>query len=123
MTSWATKSQLVPIWTLNLTIGISESTYQELCRLRGITPKSSLDLQDHEIHLVIQQDSSYPRRNLDATPGTDFEHSSLLLGRPGDPGEYEPWTIKSYEISILTGMLQRGSQENLLVCSDEMRCV
>lgn len=119
-TSWDFVAQLVNYAPPGQYIGISESTYQELCRLRGITPKSSLDLQDHEIHLVIQQDSSYPRRNLDATPGTDFEHSSLLLGRPGDPGEYEPWTIKSYEISILTGMLQRGSQENLLVCSDEM---
>ena len=43
-----------------------------------------------------------------------------MLGRPGDPGEYEPWTVTSYEVSILTGMLQRGNQENLLVCSDEM---
>lgn len=98
----------------------SKSGNQELCKLRGITPQDSLKLGDHEIHLVLQQDSSYPRRNLDATPGATFEHPFLMLGRPGDPGEFEPWTVTSYEVSSLTGMLQRGNQENLLVCSDEM---
>lgn len=119
-TSWDFVAQLVNYAPPGQYIGISESTYQELCKLRGITPQDSLKLGDHEIHLVLQQDSSYPRRNLDATPGATFEHPFLMLGRPGDPGEFEPWTVTSYEVSSLTGMLQRGNQENLLVCSDEM---
>lgn len=119
-TSWDFVAQLVNYTPPGQYIGISENTYQKLCELRGITPQKNLNLSDHEIHLVLQQDSSYPRRNLDATPGATFENPFLMLGRPGDPGEYEPWTVTSYEVSILTGMLQRGNQENLLVCSDEM---
>lgn len=119
-TSWDFVAQLVNYAPPGQYIGISENTYQKLCELRGITPQKNLNLSDHEIHLVLQQDSSYPRRNLDATPGATFENPFLMLGRPGDPGEYEPWTVTSYEVSILTGMLQRGNQENLLVCSDEM---
>ena len=119
-TSWDFVAQLVNYAPPGQYIGISESTYQELCELRGITPQKNMNLGDHKIHLVLQQDSSYPRRNLDATPGATFENPFLMLGRPGDPGEYEPWTVTSYEVSILTGMLQRGNQENFLVCSDEM---
>lgn len=119
-TSWDFVASLVNYAPPGQYIGISESTYQQLCELRGITPQKNLNLGDHKIHLVLQQDSSYPRRDLDATVGATFENPFLMLGRPGDPGEYEPWTVTSYEVSILTGMLQRGSQENLLVCSDEM---
>lgn len=119
-TSWDFVAQLVNYAPPGQYIGISESTYRELCKLQNIAPKESLNLGDHEIHAVIQQDSSYPRRNLDASAGSTFETPFLMLGRPGDPGEYEAWTVKSYEINNLIGMLQRGSQENLLVCSDEV---
>lgn len=119
-TSWDFVAQLVNYAPPGQYIGISESTYRELCKLQGIKPKQSLNLEDHEIHAVLQQDTSYPRRKLDASAGATFETPFLMLGRSGDPGEYEPWTVKSYEINNLVGMLQRGSQENLLVCSDEV---
>ena len=49
-----------------------------------------------------------------------YDSVNMKLGRPQDPSDWESWSVKSYEISILTGMLQRGAQENLMVLSDEM---
>ena len=79
---------------------------------------------------MIQQDSSFARRKLDMTSGASMQDPSvnrasydsvnMKLGRPQDPSDWESWSVKSYEISILTGMLQRGAQENLMVLSDEM---
>lgn len=98
-------------------IGISETTYTQLCRERGITLEKPLGLGEKEIHVVIQQDSSFKLRPLDI--GSKFETPTLAIGNPGNSFEYETWDVKSHEIAILTGMLQRGAQENLVVFSDK----
>lgn len=98
-------------------IGISESTYRELYKAQGLETPKPLELKEHEVHVVIQQDSSYKIRPLDVS--TNVEEPNLKIGNPVSPSEYEKWKIKSHEVNILTGMLQRGAQENLVVFPDE----
>ncbi len=100
-------------------VGISESTYRRLYEARGLPEPSPLGLKDDEIHIVFQQDSSYKVRPIDTSAGAGLEDPYLKLGQPQGEGEYEQWKVKDYECRILTGMLQRGSQENLVVFSDD----
>ena len=129
-TSWDFMASIVTYAPPGQYVGISESTYRDLYKAHGLAEPEDLDLGDHEIHAVIQQDSSFARRKLDMTSGASMQDPSvnrasydsvnMKLGRPQDPSDWESWSVKSYEISILTGMLQRGAQENLMVLSDEM---
>ncbi|KMZ55035.1 ABC transporter permease [Dorea sp. D27] len=100
-------------------IGISEATYRKLYEARGLPEPSPLGLEEDEIHIVFQQDSSYKVRPIDASAGAGIENPYLKLGQPQGGGEYAQWRVKDYECKILTGMLQRGSQENLVVFSDD----
>ncbi len=128
-TSWGFMAAVVQYSPPGQYVGISESTYRDLYRQQGLPEPEPLHLEGKEIHAVIQQDASFARRKLDDTAGASagnpgversgFDGANIKLGRPQDPSGYEFWEIKSYEITILTGMLQRGAQENLLVLSDE----
>lgn len=100
-------------------VGISEATYRKLYEASGLPEPSPLGLKDDEIHIVFQQDSSYKVRPIDTSAGADLKTPYLKLGQPQGAGEYEQWKVKDYECKILTGMLQRGSQENLVVFSDD----
>lgn len=97
-------------------IGISESTYRQLYSERGLESPESLDLGENDIHVVFQQDSSFKIRSLDIS--TSAQSPNLKIGSPASTQYYEPRNVKSNEINILTGMLQRGSQENLIVFPD-----
>lgn len=100
-------------------VGISETTYRELHEALGLPSPAPLGLKDDEIHLVFQQDSSFKVRPIDTTPGADLMTPNLKLAQPQGAGESKQWKVKGYECKILTGMLQRGSQENLVVFSDD----
>lgn len=99
--------------------GISESTYRKLYEARRLPEPPALGLKDDEIYLVFQQDSSFKVRPIDVSAGAELANPYLKLGQPDGEGEYKQWKVKDYECQILTGMLQRGSQENLVVFSDD----
>ncbi|MEG0904055.1 MAG: FtsX-like permease family protein [Lachnospiraceae bacterium] len=97
-------------------IGISESTYQDLCGKR-------LGLKDREIHLIYQQDCSDTAHPLDW--GAISKNPSLHLGPSLDYLWYERselfsdhYSVTGEERNNLIGYLVNGMQENLVVFSD-----
>ena len=109
-------------------IGISETTYKKLKAVISPDDKSSPGLTGKEIHVVFQQDTSQRARLLDwyISPMEDLDNSPRL--HPGVRAGYDietrddiypPYSVKSQEKLILTGMFQRGDQEDIVVFSDE----
>ncbi|MGX7204634.1 hypothetical protein [Enterococcus pingfangensis] len=104
-------------------IGISESTYQQLRQAKHLD-KRPLNLKKGQWHVVYQQAISIRGQPIDWDP-----QSIRPRLRVGTPLEQYNTTnvdlifpmrqIKSQERLILTGMFQRGLQENILVFSDE----
>lgn len=111
------------LWPQSEHAGISESTYLTLCRAAG-RPGRPLGLTGNDIHIVYQQDSSFPAHPSDWL-SSDPKKAGLRIGQPLSMYRdsldvlYPVRNIKSEEINILTGMLNRGMQENLIVFPDD----
>lgn len=110
------------LWPQGQHIGISESTYMKLQKNLGIKTEK-LNLKGEEIHIVYQQDSSFKAHPLDWY--LDRKKPYLRIGQPlrfydfmDREMLYPPRIVKSEEIQILTGMFERGMQENIVVFSD-----
>ncbi|MBX8935823.1 hypothetical protein [Enterococcus gilvus] len=104
-------------------IGISETTYQQLRQANGLK-RQPLHLRKGLWHVVYQQAISIRGQPIDWDP-----QSTLPRLRIGTPLEsyntddvdliFPMRQIKSQERLVLTGMFQRGLQENILVFADE----
>lgn len=105
-------------------IGISETTYRRLKAKRLKKESWPLDLKGQQIHIVYQQDGSYPSNPVDITSSLE-DLQILKIGTPrGAAYEVEKgfaftgYPVKSKEFSILTGMFEKGLEENIIVFSD-----
>lgn len=104
-------------------IGISETTYQKLRKLVG-EKEQPLNLKRNQWHVVYQQGINVSAQPIDWDPGS--KEPRLRIGTPLDFYDtndidriFPMRDIKSQERNILTGMFQRGLQENLVVLADE----
>lgn len=121
--SWIKQDYRTVLWPQGQHVAISESSYQKLCQKAGLQPeKLSLTKDGTRVHIVIQQDAAMPAHNLEWYSG-----GSGNLFRIGQPLlSYDPNVVAhiylrhqaTYERRILTGSLQGGTQENLVVLSD-----
>lgn len=104
-------------------IGISESSYQQLKTAAGIQDTWTPQLKDDEIHIVFQQDSSWQSHPLDWSQNSIRPRLSAGMYGPYNYGNMDEeiplYHVKSQEAKILTGMFQGGSQENIVVFSDD----
>lgn len=105
-------------------IGISEATYQKLRQQVGLE-KRPLHLKKDHWHVVYQQAISIQAQPIDWDPGSKAPR--LRIGKPLDTYDtlsidtiFPMRKIQSQERQILTGMFQRGLQENLIVVPDEV---
>lgn len=103
--------------------GISETTYQELRKKIGLK-KQPLNLKKGNWHVVYQQSLNIQAQPIDWDPGS--KEPRLRLGTPLDNYDtlnidqiFPLRQIQSQERLILTGMFQRGLQENLIVLRDD----
>ncbi|MDU5333900.1 hypothetical protein [Enterococcus sp.] len=104
-------------------IGISESTYQQLRQANNLD-KQPLQLKKGQWHVVYQQAISIRGQPIDWDPQS--VRPRLRIGTPLESYNttnvdliFPMRHIKSQERLILTGMFQRGLQENILVLEDE----
>lgn len=106
-------------------IGISESTYRQLKKLKGEPAEAlHLDRQGKNIHVVYQQDESSKAKPLDwyqwtSTPyvhiGQALYGQNIFTRRE----TYPPRNISGEERESLIGAYRQGKYENLIVFSDE----
>jgi len=103
-------------------IGISETTYQQL-RQANELEKQPLHLKKGQWHVVYQQAISIRGQPIDWDPQS--LQPRLRIGTPLESYNttnvdmiFPLRDIKSHERLILTGMFQRGLQENILVFAD-----
>jgi hypothetical protein len=116
-------SFLKVMWPQGQNIGISWSSYQRLCKLRGQEVKCSAPTGE-EIVIVYQQDQTEKAHPLDY-----YSSRTKPFLREGQPMEsyyseerkylYPPRTVHAQFEQNLIGMLNRGSQENLVVYADD----
>lgn len=104
-------------------IGISEATYQQLRQMNHLG-KNPLGLKKGQWHVVYQQAISIRGQPIDWDPQS--ARPRLRIGTPlesyntANVDQIFPMRqIKSQERLLLTGMFQRGLQENILVFADE----
>ncbi len=104
-------------------IGVSETTYQQLRQANDLE-KQPLHLKKGKWHVVYQQAISIRGQPIDWDPQS--VRPRLRIGTPLESYNttnvdviFPVRTIKSQERLILTGMFQRGLQENILVVADE----
>ncbi|BBM19836.1 hypothetical protein G15_3517 [Enterococcus avium] len=104
-------------------IGISETTYQQLRQANKLEPHP-LNLKKGQWHVVYQQAISIRGQPIDWDPQSS--RPRLRIGTPLESYNtanvdmiYPMRHIKSQERLILTGMFQRGLQENILVFTDQ----
>lgn len=105
-------------------MGISETTYQKLREQVGLE-KQPLNLKKDQWHIVYQQAISVQAQPIDWDPGSKAPR--LRIGKPLDTYDtlaidtiFPMRKIQSQERAILTGMFQRGLQENLIVVPDKV---
>lgn len=111
------------LWPQGQHIGIAESTYIELQRKLG-NKVYEPHLSGEEIFIVYQQDSSFKAHPLDWYLFRNKPY--LRIGQPlrdyyylDRENLYPPRDVKGEKIQILTGMFDRGMQEDIVVFSDE----
>lgn len=104
-------------------MGISESTYQQLRQVNDLA-KQPLHLKKGQWHVVYQQAISIRGQPIDWDPQS--VRPRLRIGTPLESYNtinvdliFPMRHIKSQERLVLTGMFQRGLQENILVFADE----
>lgn len=121
--SWMKQDYRMVLWPQGQHVAISESSYRKLCQRAGLEPERfNLPKDGTRVHIVIQQDAAMPAHNLEWYSGGGGN-----LFRIGQPLlSYDPNVVPhiylrhqaTYERRILTGSLQGGTQENLVVLSD-----
>ncbi|MCF2682885.1 ABC transporter permease [Faecalicatena contorta] len=105
-------------------IGISESTYQELCAQIGRKAKDlNLAEDGSEIYIIFQEDKSVKAHPIDYFSGKKTPY--LHIGQPVVSYDYlhradifPPRTIVGMERRILIGNLRQGEYEDIVVFSD-----
>ncbi|MGM0337737.1 hypothetical protein [Candidatus Enterococcus murrayae] len=104
-------------------IGISETSYQQLRQANKLA-KHPLHLKKGQWHVVYQQSISIRGQPIDWDPQST--RPRLRVGTPLESYNtanvdliFPMRNIKSQERLVLTGMFQRGLQENILVLADE----
>ena len=114
---------LFPYDVVGQHIGVSETTYQQLRQANDLE-KQPLHLKKGQWHVVYQQAISIRGQPIDWDPQS--VRPRLRIGTPLESYNtanvdviFPMRTIKSQERLILTGMFQRGLQENILVVADE----
>lgn len=113
------------IWLQGQNIGISESTYQTLKRLRGEDPEVlDLDTEGKRIYVVYQQDQGTKAKPIDWYQL--MKNPNIHIGQPlfayntMDRQSYFPERkIVGSERTSLIGSFKQGKYENLIVFSDE----
>ena len=118
-----TNAAMKVIWPQGQNIGISWSSYKKLCQIQNQSVKCEAP-QKKEIVIVYQQDAAEKSHPIDYYL---FRTKPFL--RIGQPLRtyyseerkylYPQRTVKAEFNQNLIGMLNRGSQENLIVFSDE----
>ena len=106
-------------------IGISETTYKELNKALGKkSEKMNLSADGKEIYIIYQQDKSTKAHPLDYL--NSRKEPYLHIGQPIESYGfldrekiYPTRTVKGEKTDILTGAFRQGSEENLVVFSDE----
>lgn len=106
-------------------IGISETTYKELNKALGKkSEKMNLSADGKEIYIIYQQDKSTKAHPLDYL--NSRKEPYLHIGQPIESYGfldrekiYPTRTVKGEKMDILTGAFRQGSEENLVVFSDE----
>lgn len=105
-------------------IGVSETVYQKMCKDKGIKPKElNLKADGSNVYIIFQQDRGQKAHPLDYYMLQ--EKPCLRIGQPVETAErgakkqYPEREIAGEEKTIITGALLQGSQENILVFSDE----
>lgn len=121
--SWLKQDYRTVLWPQGQHVAISESGYRKLCQSAGLRPeKLSLSKDGSRVHIVIQQDVAMPAHSLEwysGGGGNLFRIGQPLLSY--DPNMLAHTYVRheaTYERRILTGSLQGGIQENLVVLSD-----
>lgn len=118
------------LWPQGQHIGISESSYYALGKYLDEESVPQLDLKGEEVHIVFQQDCSVKAHPLDWYMGIKAKpNGRTTMFKAGYPVQYAPYAVretifpkyrvKSSERKILTGMLDEGKQENIVVFSDK----
>lgn len=112
------------MWPQGQHIAVSETSYQELKKAVGEQIEDRPGLQENEIHVVFQQDTSVKSHPLEWYIGD--KEPRLRIGQPIRSYNFMEreilfpvYHMKSSERSSLTGMFQQGRQENIVVLSDE----
>lgn len=110
------------IWPQGQHVAVSETTYRAMEKARGLTPKE-LDLSSDgsKVHIVFQQEFGAENHPL------EWYSTSGNLFRLGQPVWYDPnlrdVVYPDHEVSreraILTGSMQGGIQENIIVLDDD----
>lgn len=111
------------MWPQGQHMAISESTYWSL---KGLGKEETpLELNGNEIHVVFQQDTSVKIHPFEWYFEDKVQEPRFRIGQPVRDYIYPErerifpqYRIKSSEREILTGMLQNGQQENIVVLSD-----
>ena len=106
-------------------IGISQTTYKELNKALGKkSEKMNLSADGKEIYIIYQQDKSTKAHPLDYL--NSRKEPYLHIGQPIESYGfldrekiYPTRTVKGEKTDILTGAFRQGSEENLVVFSDE----
>ena len=118
-------NSVAPIFPQGQEIGISESTYQELCRLQGWeVEEKELAADGSDVKLVFQQDESVEAHPIDYFVGT--KKPFLHIGQPVQYYEFQyrkqifvPRKVRGIKTGALIGNLRQGKHENIVVFSDE----
>lgn len=106
-------------------IGISESTYAQLCEATGKQVKPlKLSADGSDVYIIYQQDKSVKAHPIDYL--FSRKEPYLHIGQPVEAYGYlfreeifPKRKVSGEEINILTGAYRRGDYENIIVFSDE----
>lgn len=120
--SWLLEDPTKVFWPQGQHVAVSETTYRSMEKARGLTPKElNLSSDGEKVHIVFQQEFSAENHPL------DWYSSSGNWFRLGQPIWYDPnlrdIVYPDHEVTreraILTGSVQGGTQENIIVLNDE----
>mgnify|MGYP006918634666 FL=1 len=106
-------------------IGISESTYKKLCAAAGKKAENlNLSADGKDVYIIYQQAKSVKAHPLDYM--NSRKNPYLHIGQPlqsywylDREKLYPKRTVTGETIDVLTGAFRQGSEENLVVFSDE----
>ena len=111
------------LWPQCQHIGVSKKGYNDLCKYLKIKP-ISMNLKDNQIWVIYQEDKSIQSHPIDyylfrKKPYLRIGQPLRYYNVPDRETLYPMRTLSGESRQIITGMLNRGMQENLIVFSDE----